>query len=65
MNIELSYSEAVEIKNALKSVIETNEKALKDESFKEQYPACWHALQDQVKRCQSIKQKLQTELDRL
>ena len=65
MNIGLSYSEAVDVKVALQDVIRTNEEALKDESFKEQYPACWHSLQDQVKRCQSIKQKLQTELDKI
>ena len=65
MNIELSYSEAVDIKVALQDVIRTNEECLKDESFKEQYPACWHSLQEQVKRCQAVRQKLQTELDRL
>ena len=65
MNIELTYSEAVEIKVALSDVIRANEECLKDESFKEQYPACWYSLQEQLKRCQSIKQKLQTELDKI
>ena len=65
MNIELSYSEAIDIKNALQGVIQSNEEALKDENFKEQWPACYHLNRSQVKRCQSIQQKLQTELDRL
>lgn len=49
MNIELSYSEAVDVKYALEDVIKANQECLKDENFK---------------RCQAVKQRIQEQLDR-
>lgn len=65
MNIELSYSEAVDVKYALEDVIKANQECLKDENFKKNYPGCANSLEQQLKRCQAVKQRIQEQLDKL
>lgn len=63
--IELSYTEAVDVKVALEESIKQSLEVLKDETFKQKYPNCTRSLEDQVKRDEVLVKRIQAELDKL
>ena len=65
MNIELSYTEAVEVKHALIKTVKECDAALVDHTFKSKYPGCYKSIREQHDRCCSLVERIQAELGRL
>lgn len=63
MNIELSYSEAVTIKAALDTTIESSHELLLDTDFEKKYPNCYRLVQNECERAIAIRDRIQAELD--
>lgn len=65
MNIELSYSEAVSIREALNNTIKDSHELLLDTDFEKKYPNCYRTVQNECERAVALRDRIQAELDRL
>lgn len=65
MNIELSYTEAVEVKYALIKTVKECDAVLADHTFEDKYPGCYRSIREQHNRCCSLVDRIQAELDKL
>lgn len=65
MNIELSYTEAIAVKQALDNMIRDSHELLLDTEFEKKYPNCYKSVQDECEKAVAVRDRIQEQLDRL
>lgn len=65
MNIQINYTEAVTIRQALDSMIKDSHELLLDTEFEKKYPNCYKSVQDECEQAVALRDRIQAELDRI
>lgn len=65
MNIQINYTEAVIVRQALDTQIKDSYELLSDSEFQKKYPNCYKSVEADTEKAVALRDRIQAELDKI